>query len=199
MRRLPPVLLRVWAGYREGALIRARVALSFVVVLLLVAGCSTDDGEEAAATTSTAAESTTTVTEAATTPVAAGEAQIDITYADSGTTYVGDREIREGTATVTFANETGAEAIVILMRYETGSAALAEELELVEEGGVLVTPDPPTAGYDEIDLEGSGALMPGSYNWTVDLEPGTYLFDVGPLDFHTTGLWRAVVFEVVSQ
>ncbi|MGB9357546.1 MAG: hypothetical protein WCC01_03220 [Acidimicrobiia bacterium] len=199
MRRLPPVLLRVWAGYREGALIRARVALSFVVVLLLVAGCSTDAGEEAAATTSTAAESTTTVTEAATTPVAAGEAQIDITYADSGPTYVGDREIREGTATVTFANETGAEAIVILMRYETGSTALAEELELVEEGGVLVTPDPPAAGYDEIDLEGSGALMPGSYNWTVDLEPGTYLFDVGPLDFHTTGLWRAVVFEVVSQ
>lgn len=199
MRRLPPVLLRVWAGYREGALIRARVALSFVVVLLLVAGCSTDAGEEAAATTPTAAESTTTVTEAATTPVAAGEAQIDITYADSGPTYVGDREIREGTATVTFANETGAEAIVILMRYETGSTALAEELELVEEGGVLVTPDPPAAGYDEIDLEGSGALMPGSYNWTVDLEPGTYLFDVGPLDFHTTGLWRAVVFEVVSQ
>ena len=137
--------------------------------------------------------------ETATTLVAAGEAQIDITYGDTGTTYVGDREIGEGTATITFANETAVEAIVILMRYETGSAALAEELEVVEEGGVLVTPEPPTAGYDEIDLEGSGSLMPGSYNWTVDLKPGTYLFDVGPLDFHTTGLWRAVVFEVVGQ
>lgn len=60
MRRLPRVLLCLWAVYREGALIRGRIALSFVVVLLLVAGCSTDDGEGADATTSTVGESNNT-------------------------------------------------------------------------------------------------------------------------------------------
>lgn len=178
----------------------ARIALSLLVGLVLVAGCSSDDGEESDATSATPAtvEVITTVTEAATTPVAAGEAQIDITYTDSGTTYVGDREIIEGTATIGLSNQTASEAIVVLLRYETGSAALAEELQLVEEGSRLVTGELPTAGYDEIDLAGSGVLAPGIHTWAVDLEPGTYLFDVGPLDFHTSGLWRAAIFEVVG-
>ena len=191
----------VWAGYQKGALVRARIAFSLVVVLVLVAGCSSDDSEEsdAMSTTSTAAEATTTVAETTTTSVTEGEAQVAITYTGSGTTYVGGDEFIEGTVTIRLSNETDSEAIVVLLRYETGSAALAEELEVVEEGSRLVTGELPTAGYDEVDLEGSGALLPGSHTWAVDLQPGTYLFDVGPLDFHTTGLWRAAVFEVVSE
>ena len=57
----------------------------------------------------------------------------------------------------------------------------------------------PVEGYSEIELEGSGALAPGSHTWTVDLQLGTYILDVGPPDFHTTGLWRAAVFEVVAE
>jgi hypothetical protein len=181
---------------------RARIAFSLLVGLVLVAGCSSDDGEESDATSAalTTVEVTTTVTEITSTAVAADDAQIEITYTEDGTTYVGDREIIEGTATVTFSNETDGEAVVALLRYETGSAALAEELEFLEEGNRVVTGDkPPTAGFDDVDLEGSGGLVPGSHTWTVDLEPGTYLFDLGPVDFHTTGLWRAAVFEVVGE
>jgi hypothetical protein len=33
----------------------------------------------------------------------------------------------------------------------------------------------------------------------MDLVPGTYLFDIGPEDFMTTGLWRMAVIEVVAK
>ncbi len=180
---------------------RARFVFPLMVVLALVAGCSSDDGEEPDATSSTPTTvgATSTVAETTSTMVVADEAQIEISYTEDGTAYAGDREIIEGTLTVTFSNETDNEAIVGLLRYETGSDALAEELEVIQEGHRSVTADPPTEGYVEVNLEGSSVLAPGSHTWTVDLEPGTYLFDVGPLDFHITGLWRAAVFEVVGK
>jgi hypothetical protein len=57
----------------------------------------------------------------------------------------------------------------------------------------------PAEGYVEVELEGSGELAPGIHTWTVDLEPGTYLFDVGPPSFHTTGLWRAAIIKVLGE
>jgi hypothetical protein len=132
-------------------------------------------------------------------PVATDEAQIEITFGDDGTSFVGDREITEGTVTVAFSNETDSVAIVALFGYTPGSAGLAEELEFLEEGDRGVPIGTPEAGYFEVDIEGSDDVAPGSHTWTMDLEPGTYLFDVGPEDFHTTGLWRAAVIEVVAK
>lgn len=132
-------------------------------------------------------------------PVAADQAQIEITYSDDGTSYTGHREIVEGTATIEFSNDTDSNVTVGFYRYDTGSTALAGELEFLEEGARGVPAGLPVEGYSEIGLEGSDALAPGSHTWTVDLQPGSYIFDVGPPDFHTTGLWRAVVFEVVAE
>ncbi len=133
-------------------------------------------------------------------PVAADEARIEITYTEDGTSFVGDRKVIEGTVTVTFSNETDSVAIVAVLGYGTGSAALAEELEVLEEGNRVVTSAPPAAGFVEVDFEGAGEpVTPGGHTWTMDLGPGTYLFDVGPEDFHTAGLWRAAVIEVVAK
>ncbi len=133
-------------------------------------------------------------------PVAADQAQIEIAFTDDGTSFVGDHEIAEGAVTFTFSNETESASIVAVLRYETGSAALAEELDRGGEGNLVVTSEPPTAGFSEVDFEGSGdPVLPGSHAWTMDLGPGTYLFDVGHEDFHATGLWRAAVIEVIAR
>lgn len=87
------------------------------------------------------------------------------------------------------------------MGYETGSAALAEELEVIEEGGSVMTGAGPTAGFVEVDFEALGELVdPGTHTWSMDLEPGnTYLFDVGPEGFHIKGMWRSAVIDVVAE
>jgi len=132
--------------------------------------------------------------------VAADQAQIQMTYTGEGTSYVGDREIIEGgPATVTFSNETTGLVLVDVLRYKTGSDELAEELALVEEGNSVVPSRPPGAGYVRAWSGGLGGLEPGSHTWTMDLEPGTYVFDAGPEDFMTTGLWRVAVIEVVAE
>ena len=132
--------------------------------------------------------------------VAADQAQIEMTYTGEGTSYVGDREITQGgPATVTFSNETTEKVYVDVLRYETGSDELAEELALVEEGNSVVPSGPPGAGYVRAWSGGLGGLEPGSHTWTMDLEPGTYVFDAGPEDFMTTGLWRLAVIEVVAE
>ncbi len=61
-------------------------------------------------------------------PVAADEALIEITYTDDGTSFVGDREVIEGTVTVTFSNETDSGAIVAVLGYGTGSAGSPRSL-----------------------------------------------------------------------
>ncbi len=163
------------ACFRE-FLMRTRVMLLTVAVGLVVASCGGG-------------------------PVEADEAHIEMTFSDDGTSYAGDREIIEGTVTITFTNETNAPATWSVWGYETGSGALTEELAFLEEGkkGVPITPLP-VAGYYEIDYEWPDDIGEiGHQTWTVDLAPGTWLFDVGPEDFRTTGLWRAAVIEVVAE
>lgn len=134
-------------------------------------------------------------------PVEADEAQIEMTYSQDGTSYTGDREIVEGTVTITFQNETNSPATWSVWGYETGSVALAEELAFLEEGQKGVPPAPePVPGFYAIDYEWPDDIgEPGTQTWTVDLAPGTWIFDVGPADFRTTGLWRAAVIEVVAE
>ena len=151
-------------------------------------------------TTAVAATSTNPPTSANDGLAETDEAKIDITYTGDGTTYSGDRNIVEGTVTIMFSNESEGGAIGILLWYETGSAALAEELDFLEEEGAKGVPiGEPAEGYVEIELEGVGDLAPGGHTWTVDLKPGTYIFDVGPPGFHATGLWRAAIIEVVPE
>lgn len=131
-------------------------------------------------------------------PVAADEAQVEMTYSGDGVSYTGDREIIEGTITVTFVNESDTVPGIAVWGYETGSDALAEELAFAEEGEMAVPGTAlPVAGYD-LEFE-TGDLVPGTTTWTMDLGPGTYIFDVLPDNFTTTGLWRAAVIEVVAE
>lgn len=160
-------------------------SIGLVVGLSLLAlGCGSDDDSGGAGA-----------------PVPAEAAQIEITFTGDQADFVGDREIVDGTVTVTFLNESDDLAIFTVLGYETGSAALADELEVVAEGASVITGDAPTEGYVEVEFEGFGdRVPPGSHTWKMDLEPGyTYLFDVGPKDFHVSGLWRAAVIEVVAE
>jgi hypothetical protein len=132
-------------------------------------------------------------------PVPADEARIELTYGDDGTSFVGDHEIIEGTLTVTFVNETTTTPLLAVFGYETGSDALAQELAFLGEGERGVPGGGlPAGGFFDIEFE-PGDLGPGSHTWTMDLIPGTYLFDIGPEDFLTAGLWRMAVIEVVHS
>lgn len=66
-----------------------------------------------------------------------------------------------------FSNESEREAIGVLLWYETGSAALAEELQVLEEGAKGVLVGTPAEPHEEIELEGVWGLTPGSHSWTV--------------------------------
>jgi hypothetical protein len=69
-----------------------------------------------------------------------------------------------------------------------------------ERGVPVGLPVEPYVGIElneQLRLDGTGGLVePGTHGWVMDLKTGTYIFDVGPEDFHDTGLWRAAVFEV---
>jgi hypothetical protein len=131
-------------------------------------------------------------------PVAADEAQIEMVFTGDGTSHVGDHEIVEGMATITFSNETTGPVTVMAFGYETGSAALAEELELLEEGeSGMPTGVDPAEGFFDPSI--GGDFEPGEHTLTVDLQPGTYIFDASTGDVMTTGLWRVAVIEVVSD
>lgn len=184
-----------------------------VFVGLVVVSCGGDaatDTTQPDATTAESLPATTTAAATSTTtdgPVAAADAQIEIGYTDEGVWYIGDRQIVEGSAAFSFRNESDDGAVPVLLWYESGSTALAEVLEVVEEGErVIVGRRPPPEPYVEIELDeqlqwdsAGGLVVPGSYTWTQVLEPGTYIFDVGPEDFHQTGFWRAAVIEVVAD
>ena len=176
-----------------------RFLLSFSLAVLLLAGCS-EDADDSADTT-LAPTTTTTTLESGGVPVAPDEAQIEMTYTDDGVSYFGDRVIVEGTVAITFTNETDAPATWSVWGYETGSEALAEELAFLAEGSKAVPINPlPVAGYFAIDYEWPDDVgEPGSQVWKVHLVPGTWIFDVGPESFRSTGLWRAAVIEVVAE
>ena len=130
-------------------------------------------------------------------PVPAAEAQIEISFLGDGTSFVGDSEIEAGTATVTFTNDTDGEGMFFVMRYETGSEALAEELAAIGEGGTVVTSNAPVTGY--VEALSDWPVMPGTHTYELDLQAGnTYLFDAGYEDFKITGIWRMAVIEVVE-
>jgi len=184
---------------------RSRVVLLTMAMCLGVASCG--DGESTGPTqphvTTTASQTrTTTVTETPTSypegPVAAADARIEMTFADDGVSYVGDHLIVEGTATVSFSNETAGPVTLMAFGYETGSASLAEELEYLGEGdhGMPSGLDP-AEGFFDPDV--GGEYEPGNHTWTIDLTPGTYIFDASTGDVMTTGLWRVAVIEVTSS
>ncbi len=131
--------------------------------------------------------------------IAADEAHIEMIYSDDGTSYIGDRTIVEGTATVIFSNDSDDPLRLDVFGYETGSEALDEELAFLHEGtkgvpsGVL-----PVAGFFRVASETPQQLEPGRQTWTMDLVPGTYIFDVSAGAAMVDGLWRAAVIEVVA-
>lgn len=131
-------------------------------------------------------------------PVAANEAQIEMAFTADGTSYVGDHEIVEGTATITFSNETTGPVTLMAFGYETGSAALAEELEFLEEGenGVPSGVDP-AEGFFDPNI--GGDYEPGEHTFTAELQPGTYIFDAATGPVMTSGVYRVAVIEVVSD
>ena len=155
-----------------------------VSLSILALGCGSDDDSSGTAE-----------------PVPADEAQLEFTFAGDGASFAGDREIAEGAVIVLFSNESDGAAIFTILGYESGPDALAEELEVMEEGGTVVTSDAPTDGYFEAEFEDLGeAVAPGDYSWMVDLVAGnTYLFDVGAEDFHVSGMWRPAVISVVAE
>ncbi len=181
---------------------RGRVALLAVSVGLVMVSCG--EGESTGTThvevtpTTVAVTSTAAPTTVDDLPVAAAEARIEMTFTDDGTSYVGDHQIIEGTATITFSNETTGPVTLMAFGYETGGAALAEELEFLKEGdnGVPSGLDPAEGFFDP---EIGGEYEPGDHTWTIDLIPGTYIFDASTGDVMTTGLWRVAVIEVLSN
>ena len=178
-------------------------AVLCMAVGLIIASCgggeSTGTTQLETTTTSAPASATTATTttiDPGEGPVAADESRIEITYTGDGTSYTGDRDIIEGTVTITFKNESNEPLVQAVFGFETGSEGLAQELEFLEEGesGVPTGVDPVTGWFE---TEYPEQLSPGSTTWKMDVVPGTYLFDVGPDDFMTTGLWRAAIIEVV--
>jgi hypothetical protein len=181
-----------------------------LVTLLTVVGLGLVSCGGGVSTGTTQPEVVTAVSQATTTavtvtqtsafdgPVAAADARIEMTFTDDGTSYLGDHQIIAGTATVTFSNETTRPVTLMAFGYESGSAALAEELEFLKEGnnGVPSGLDP-AEGFFDPDI--GGEYGPGNHTWTIDLVPGTYIFDASTGDMMTTGLWRVAVIEVVSN
>jgi len=190
-----------------------RHPLIVVVLGLLISvsavGCTADDSRETSdsipepTTTSVAA---TTVVPPTTTrrtdiaSVAAGTAHIEMTYSGNRTSCVGDRTIFEGTVTVLFRNDGDAPLKLDVFGYESGSGALAEELAFLDEGGQGVPSSVlPAAGFFRVVSEIPAELEPGTTTWTMDLVPGTYIFDVSEGAALVDGLWRVAVIEVVPE
>jgi len=132
-------------------------------------------------------------------PVAADEAQVEMTFTGDGTSYVGDRQIIEGTVTVMFSNESNDPLMLDVFGYETGSEGLAEELAFLEEGNRGVPSGLPATGFYGVDYDYPDELEPGSHTWTMDLAPGTYVFDASAGAAFVDGLWRVAVIEVVAK
>ena len=118
-------------------------------------------------------------------PVAAGDARIELTFTGDGTSYDGHREIIEGRAEVTFINKTNRPVWLVIQRYDAGSAELADELSLVQEGGSIPLPDGPLP--DAVEL--NRIMRSGANRVEIALKPGTYIIDAGIVDAGSDRLW----------
>jgi hypothetical protein len=128
-------------------------------------------------------------------PVAAGDARIEVTFTGDGTSYLGDRVIIEGTIELTYINEATTPAWLALHRYDTGSDALAAELDFLQEGE-NARPGDKAPGSDFQLLE---VYEQGRHAVTIALLPGTYLIDAGPDWDEPTHVYRVAVIEVVAD
>jgi hypothetical protein len=131
-------------------------------------------------------------------PVAAADAQIEVTLTGDEAVYAGDREIVEGTADVTWFNESDELGWFVLMRFDTGSAALDTELARAAEGGDFVTTEDPIGELVIMDQVLPAGSFAGELTRTVSFEPGTYILDAGIDDGNATHVYRAAVIEVVA-
>ena len=134
-------------------------------------------------------------------PVAAGDAQIDVTFTGDEVVYAGHSEISPGRATVAFTNNSEVQAWFAVHRFDSGSAELATELALAPEGGDYVTTELP-GGYVilmEGVLPGLGSSS-GSLSRRIMLEAGnTYLLTAAVTGEESTHVWQAAVITVVAE
>lgn len=126
-------------------------------------------------------------------PVAAWDAQIELTYTGDSASYVGDREIVAGPAQIVFTNDSDDLGIIVVQRFDSGSAMLAAELEARPEG---IDFDTTTAPPGEVEL--MAELYRDRRIWRLILEPGTYFVEAAHVEGDgPTHVWRAAVIEVV--
>lgn len=132
-------------------------------------------------------------------PVAAGDARIEVTFTGDSTSYIGHREIVQGTATLTLINEWDEPAWFVVQRFDTGSAELDRNLALAPEGGDFVTSEgPPGAVRMTEVLPAASGASPATPS--LNLQPGTYLIDAGHAEGEdATHVYRAAVIEVVAD
>jgi hypothetical protein len=169
LTREPTETKLVTAGHRWPRAVAAFAATLAVIGAVVVAWVIVDDGG----------------------PVAAGDARIAVTFTGGGVSYDGPREIIAGSAEVQFNNEAGWPSWLVIARFDTGSAELADELDFIREGGSAVLPDdrPMPSELEVWETFGSGANPV-----EITFRPGTYVIDTGM----TQTAWRAAVIEVVA-
>lgn len=129
-------------------------------------------------------------------PVAAEDAQIELTFTGEDASYVGDREILAGLADVVFSNESDLPAYMVVQWFAPGSALLDEELANAPEGGDFFPGGKTPLGEAVIMQE----FAPGTATESIELQPGTYLVEAGTaLEPDPTHIWRAAVIDVVAD
>lgn len=135
-------------------------------------------------------------------PVAAGDAQIEVTFTGDEVLYTGDRQIVGGSsgATFVFVNESTATPYFTVQRFETGSPELAEELAWLPEGGDILTTGRPRGNVQFMNpVSPKGLAATGREVVSIPLVPGTYIVDAGVPDVaNNTHVWRGAVIEVIA-
>jgi hypothetical protein len=127
-------------------------------------------------------------------PVAAEDAQIEVTFTGDGTSYSGDREIVEGTARITLINESTELLEFGVVRIDPGSQELPADLAELLEPTFFVD-------WDAAEVLAVWEDIPtGSETWTLELRPGIYLLELSysSESAQTSRTYRAGVIEVVA-